>query len=110
MHEKVLEVEKMLANPQDRSFLTARKIGSKNCATIKNCAKINDVYLKNLIIIKKFGMNHELNYRFFKGCLIAGKIKMQRVKPPSDNNFSHVSPLTLSICTTFRIYKVYWLW
>jgi Pyruvate/2-oxoacid:ferredoxin oxidoreductase delta subunit len=110
MHDKVLEVENMLANPRERSFLAAHRIGSNNCAAIKNCAKVNDVYLENLIIIKKSGMNHHLDYRFFKGCLIPGKIKLQVVKPLSVNSFSHIPSPGLIFCTIFRIYNVDALW
>lgn len=110
MHEKVLEIENMGANPRDRSFFPARSTGSKNCAVSKNCANVKGTYLKNLIITKNSRLNHNLDYRFITWCLIPGRIKMPGAKPVAVKNFTPVSSPGLSICTTFRMDNVYWLW
>ena len=91
MHDKVLEVENMLANPQARSFLTANKTRPKNCATYKNCAKCRGTYLKSLIITKKYRLRPNLYPRFIKEYLRPGKIKIQGAKSFPVNNFSRFS-------------------
>jgi hypothetical protein len=109
MHEKVLEVENRVVNPRDCSSLPARITCSKNYAISKNCAKVNGIYLKTFIINKNFRRNPNIDYRFIKWCLIPGKIKMQGAKTISVKNFINIYCPALSICTTFRIYNVYWL-
>ena len=54
MHEKVLAVENMVVSLQYCSFLPGRKIGPKNCAILKNCARCWGKYLKSLVITKKY--------------------------------------------------------
>lgn len=91
MHEKVLEDQNMVASLRYYSFLPGRKIGPKNCAILKNCARCWGTYLKSLVITKKYRLRPNLYRRFIKGYLRPGKKKIQGSKPFSVNNFSHFS-------------------
>jgi hypothetical protein len=75
--------------------LPGRKIGPKNCAAYKNCAKCWGTYLKSLVITKKYRLRPDLYPRLIKGYIIPGKIKIQESKPFPVNNiprFSYPKP------------------
>jgi hypothetical protein len=91
MNEKFLEVENMVAGLRYCSFLTGRKIGPKNCAILKNCAKCWETYPKSLVITKKYRLRPNLYPRLIKEYLTPGKIKIQGSKPFLVNNFSRFS-------------------